>query len=339
MLLNQFSFQNQHFILKLSESFYDHYHITFVSQLIEDSMPTRYARELAINIACRAGNEKCWEMARNYGLLDTSEVERIARGLDQPVLCNFFKQSDSESAFKAVYNRMIKMYQPMDESYKSALLNSLACTKDPEFLYEFLVSSLGSATNNVNLTLSERRSIFNAALRNENGMNAAFRLIESFQSSEITSSYGWSWQRVLTNIANSIFSEAEQFMFLEKINALSHPMIVQGDRNAAIQASANNLNDQKLSKNMKQMEKIVMLLEREFDVTTITPPLTTSSSSSSTVSSTTPLSSSSSSSITTTTEASSDTPTTQSTTTTTAKATTVSASIIIFILTLTLLKF
>ncbi|KAG5680752.1 hypothetical protein PVAND_010239 [Polypedilum vanderplanki] len=328
------------FILKLSEHFYNQYEIVDVNLIDDDAMPIRYARELAINIACRAGNEKCWSDTFNYGTVSTLlGIQKIARGLDYPVLCNYFKQSNDDAALQTVYNEMIKMYQPFEESYKSDLMRALACTKNSDFLYNFLERSLGSQSNNINYTQSERRTIFNAVLGNENGIAAAFKLLENFQNSDIVDIYGWSWQRVLNNIASSVYTSIEQYLFLEKINTLSHPLITQEHKYAAIRVLDENLNNQRLAKNVKQMDYISMLLEREFGIITTIPPTTTSS----TTTSSTTTSSTTTSSTTTLTESTTTTttnlpPTTTVTTTTKGATASLSISIFTFILTLILLK-
>jgi len=242
-------------------------------------MPERYGRQLANRIACNSGNEDCIRDAIKFGSKDVKDEQRIPPGLEEEILCNYFRHTEDQDEFINVFNRMNRLYQPSESRYKSRLINALTCTKNPEYLYEFLETSLGMHNNNVNYTRSEKRAIFNGVVVNPNGMDAIFELIENYQGNELTSSYGWSWSTIFKNIADSVYTDIDLFRFLEHMSFIDHTRyngMLRQDIGDANKVADQNLNDQKLPSNSRQMDIILELLEREFlEITTITEEPTT----------------------------------------------------------------
>lgn len=239
-------------------------------------MAVRYGRELAYFIACNARNENCLADTRVLGKLDATGVQPIPRGLEDPILCNYFKQESVQAEWLAVLQRMNKLQQNMDYTFKTNLINALACTNNEEYLYELLESSLGSAFNNVNYTQSDRRNVFNAVLKNEKALNAFFRLFDKHaQSNAPVERYGWSWQRILMNIADSIHTEAEKTKYLNFLDNFVHEDVTTDILERVRVASDGNLDAQKLPENIIQVNLVRGILERGFERTTQAPPIST----------------------------------------------------------------
>jgi len=264
----------------LAKTFYNHYELSNKESIPKEEVPIRYGRQLANILACNSGNEDCIRDAIKFGSKDVKDEQRIPPGLEEEILCNYFRQTEDRDEFINVFNRMNKLYQPSESRYKSRLVNALACTKNPQYLHEFLETSLGMHNNNVNYTQSEKRAILNGALKNPNGMSTIFSLIEKYPGRELPSSYGWSWVEILKNIAGSVYTESDQFRFYEYILIMEYTGMVRGDVEEAIKAASQHLNDQELPLNSKQMSLIVEFLGREFEVTTPASITTTMPSSS-----------------------------------------------------------
>lgn len=243
-------------------------------------MPERYGRQYAIIIACGAGNEDCIRDAIKIGSKDVKGEQRIPPGLEADILCNYFKHTEDRDEFITVFNRMNKLYQPSESRYKTRLINALTCTKNSEYLYEFLETSLGMHTNNVNYTRSERRAIFNGVVGNPNGMDVIFKLIENYPGNELPSSYGWTWLSMFRNIASSVFTDQDKNRFLEYMSNVNYTGMSINDIAAAKEAADENLSSQKLPSNAKQFELVQDLLDREFlEITTVTEEITSTTES------------------------------------------------------------
>lgn len=233
-------------------------------------MPVRYGRELAYFIACNAGNEDCLADTKVLGKLDATGAKAIPRGLEDPILCNYFKQSSIQVEWMSVWNRMNNLQQNVDYTFKTNLINALACTNNKELLYDHLERSLESAFN---YTQSDRRNVFNAVLKNENGLETVLRLLDNHGQSNLpVERFGWSWQRILMNIADAIYTEEEKTKYLEFLNNFAHEDVTTDLLERTRDASTGNLDAQKLPENIRQMQLIWEIIERLFAEPTTTEP-------------------------------------------------------------------
>ena len=275
----------------LSKTFYDHYELSDKDSIPKETMPERYGRQYAILIACGAGNEDCIRDVIKIGAKDAKGEQGIPPGLEEEILCNYFRHTEDRDEFINVFNRMNKLYQPSESRYKSRLIGALACTKNSEYLYAYLETSLGMHENNVNYTRSEKRAIFNGVVANPNGMGTIFELIENYPAQELPSSYGWSWLTIFKNIAEYVFTDQDKYRFLEYMNNVNYTGILRQDIDVAKLAADENMNNQGLESYSRQMELINELIEREFLESTTTEltstDSTTTNSDSTTIESTT----------------------------------------------------
>ncbi|XP_070509992.1 putative aminopeptidase-2 [Chironomus tepperi] len=270
------------FLYHMSKTFYNHYELSGKESIPQETMPERYGRQIAILIACRSGNEDCIRDVIKIGSKDARGEQRIPPGLEEEILCNYFRHTEDRDEFINVFNRMNKLYEPSTSRYKSRLIRALACTKNYEYLYAYLETSLGMHENNVNYTRSEKRSIFNEVAANPIGMGAIFELIENYQGQELPSSYGWSWSTIFKNIASSVYTDQQRYIFLEHMGNVNYTGMLRQDIDAGINAADENINNQGKAAFSNQMDLIVELLNREFleetttvSTTTTTEPTTT----------------------------------------------------------------
>jgi hypothetical protein len=261
----------------MSKKFYDQYVLSISNTIPPETMPVRYGRELAYFIACNAGNEDCLIDTRILGDLDVKGVRMIPRGLEHPVLCSYFKQRTIESEWREVFFRMNRLIQNVDYTLKTNYINALACTNSDSVLLSYLESSLNNDVT-VNYTQSDRRNVFYAVLGNKNGIEAATKMLNNHAATnKPVEAYGWSWQRILLNIADSIHTEAEREVYLQFLNTFEHNDVTRDLLDRVIRESNYNIDAQKEAHNVRQMELIRAILEREFGtiVTTTTTTTTT----------------------------------------------------------------
>lgn len=252
----------------MSKKFYAQYKLNSTNIIPNEIMPVRFGRELAYFMSCNAGNEDCLADTFILGERDAKDIQQIPRGLEHPVLCNYFKQKSVLNEWMGVLLRMDRLFQNVDYTLKTNYINALACTNDEGFLYELLESSLKSSYR---YTQSDRRNVFYAVLENEKGLEAAIKLLNTHATSNApVTSYGWSWQRILLNIADTIHTESEQAIFLEFLETFEHDEVTRDLLDRVSAASGNNLEDQKEQHNVKQMELIHGILDSFLEVTTTT---------------------------------------------------------------------
>jgi ERAP1-like C-terminal domain len=259
----------------MSKNFYTQYKLPIDNKIPYEKMPVRFGRELAYLIACRAGNIDCLRDANVLGGLDVNDTLPIPRGLEDPVFCNYFKLKSVEYEWNNVFQRMNKLQQNVDYTFKTNLINALACTNNSTFLYNLLESSLDSSPDIVNYTQSDRRNVFNAVLRNAKGIETAIKLIDLHgQSNALGDNFGWSWQRILLNIADVVYTEEEQIIFQTFIERFEHPDVTTNVLERAKTASTANSEAQLYPENVRQMALITDILEKTFGETTPAPTTT-----------------------------------------------------------------
>jgi hypothetical protein len=260
-LLKIISFFFQSFVRKLSEKFYAKYKLPDDYKIPIDSLPERYGRELAINLACNAGNEQC--LKDTYALVHVYADHDwpLAKGLET-IFCHGLRGNGKQVEFVNLWR---KMQQTSDTTFKGQLISALGCTDNPVALKDYLESSLGSSSNNVNYTQAERRAVFNAVLRSYSSLPVVIEFLETFEL-DIIASYGWTLQTILNTVANSIRNTDDQLLFTNYVLSLSH--LSATSLSTVLKTISNNLNQQTAFQNARQMEIIKTINnEWEFGIT------------------------------------------------------------------------
>jgi ERAP1-like C-terminal domain len=231
----------------LSEKYYSKFKLEASGIIPIESLPLRYGRALAIDLACNSGNVHCLEDTLALVKRYVNNGQRIPNGLES-ILCHGMRTS-GENEFVNLWH---EMQMTSDTTFKRTLIEALGCNSHEELLFDYLESTLGSG-NSVNYTQVERGYVFSAVLRSFNGLRAITQFITKSEAS-IISSYGWTLQTILTNVANSIKSRDDQYFFVQYLGSLDH---VSGDViKAVLQATARNFTPQDLPQNTRQIEII-----------------------------------------------------------------------------------
>lgn len=259
----------------MSKKFYSQYKLQG-STINPEIMPVRYGRELAYFMTCNAGNEDCLADVKTLAKLDVTGVQRIPRGLEDPVLCNYFKQETIEEEWMEVFDRMNKLQQNADYTLKTNFINALACTNDANILYSFLYSTIDPLYSNY--TRDDRRNVFNAVLRNELGVITASNFMEANARYNTPQDFfGWSLQRILTNIGDAVYTAEEREKYVEFLRSFTHDDLTITIRNRVEYDTYDNFRAQDKAENVVQMNHILFILENIFDENITTTPRPTTS--------------------------------------------------------------
>ncbi|KAL7036535.1 hypothetical protein ACKWTF_008841 [Chironomus riparius] len=245
------------FVKKLSEKFYAKYKLPADNTIPKDSMPERYGRDLATNLACNSGNEQCLKdmnlLVRQYANDDI----RIPNGLES-MYCHGFRGTGKQDEFVKVWR---KMQITADTTFKTTLINGLGCTDDKDALTDYLESTLGSGASQVNYTQTERRAVFTAVLKSYSSLPVVVEFLNKFEL-DIISRYGWTLQTILSNVATTIRTKDDQIIFTDYLLTLQHLSI---DVLASLlKTMSNNMNQQTAFTNARQME-IIKTIANEWE--------------------------------------------------------------------------
>jgi aminopeptidase N len=136
----------------------------------------RYARTIAMNIACSMKHEACLELASarlRDSLIEYLPSNPLKPDIAIPIYCNGIRKADFFT-FDRTLSKAMKMQSGND---KNIILNGLGCTHDTELLtsyFDFAIS-----TTSV-LTLNERNRILVSATNNgESSVRAMIKYIET----------------------------------------------------------------------------------------------------------------------------------------------------------------
>lgn len=183
-------------------------------------MYERYGRELAIKLACSAGNTDCI----NDAYMQTSfhaetENKLVPKGLENVIFCNGFKGSKRPPPYwHAMWNKML---ETTDSTFKSQALTALGCTENSNLLKEYLESSLDMSITS--FTQGDRRAILESVLGSKLGLEAIFSFLEEWQL-DILTKYGYDTGLgpLLTTIAETIKTSEQQTMFIDYLATYPH---------------------------------------------------------------------------------------------------------------------
>ena len=165
---------SQDFLRILSEKIYD----KLGSKEIEgEPFLDRYAREHAINWACRGGNEKCLSDTYDQVHVVVEHDGVVAEGLQTIVYCNGLKGLNKQDEWVGMWH---KMRNSQDSAERTRIIDALGCTSDPVLLEDYLDSLLGN-TGEVNYSLAERVRALQAVYQNSLiGVSATIKFMKSF---------------------------------------------------------------------------------------------------------------------------------------------------------------
>lgn len=223
----------------------------------------RFARQIAINLACIAGHQTC--LSNSSQKLDdmlTNGLE-IMPDVQSSIYCNGLRGSNS-TMFLHMQERMLKSEV---QAERSLIIGALGCVEDESTLIHYL----GLAINGKSLRLQEKSRILTAPVNSGIiGLRAMIKFIilnhEDLSSSQINMMLSTIASRISTE---AIYNEFESLLTLLTLNN----GISEGTQTSLKTAANAGLNWQK-----KHLKEIEMWLEANEEATTTEAAPTTQGS-------------------------------------------------------------
>lgn len=133
----------------------------------------RYARTLAINLACQAGLESCLNQTSQKLRQSALTGVKIAPDVQSAIFCNGLRTSNS-TIFFYLQN---KMFQSQDQAERTLIINALGCSQDETLLSQYL--NLAILPGNA-LRLQEKSRVLAAPVNNgELGLRVMMNFIRN----------------------------------------------------------------------------------------------------------------------------------------------------------------
>lgn len=168
---------------------------------VDEPKLDRYARTLAINLACQAGLPSCLNQTSKKFKEFVAGDAVIAPDLQSAIYCNGLRQGD-----RTDYEFLLdKMFASKNQGERTLIIAAIGCNQDSDILKEFL--DLTVQVKGSKMRLQEKSKILAAPINNgELGLRVLIDFVEkNFEKIlEISSPL---LNTILTNIASRIASE------------------------------------------------------------------------------------------------------------------------------------
>lgn len=254
----------------LSEHFYETNEIPADGYIPFEELYERYGRELALKLACNAGNEKCLADTFNVNSRFIENGYVVPKGLEGVVLCSGFRGTGKQQQWTTLYNGLLQ--STTDTTLKTQILNALGCTEDADSLQTYLQSTVASSNT---YTSAERQTIFNAVLNSRSGLSAVTNFITASES-DILQLFGYATLEDVLNVpARTIKTRSQETEFYRFLNTLNNLGATNSTRVRAI--IDNNFQVQMQAQNADSIEFIRQYLYEQtstVELTTQTQPPT-----------------------------------------------------------------
>lgn len=227
----------------MSEHFYETNEIPADGYIPFEELFERYGRELALKLACNAGNEKCLADTFNVNKRFIEDGYVVPKGLENVILCSGFRGTGKQQQWARLYNGLLQ--STTDATLKTQILNALGCTEDADSLQTYLQSTVASGNT---YTSAERQTIFSAVLNSRSGLSAVTNFITAFEA-DILQLFGYATLEDVLNVpARTIKTPSQTTEFLRFLNTLNHLPVANAtrvraiiDSNLAVQLQAQNV--------------------------------------------------------------------------------------------------
>ena len=262
----------QAFVRTIVEPLYDRLGVEVVD---DEHKLERYARSIAINLACQAGLNKCLTQSAEKLKQVINNGLRIAPDLQSSLYCNGLRQSNS-STFFYLQNKML---QSEDQAERTLIINALGCAQDEVLLTQYLNLALipGDA-----LRLQEKFRVLAAPLNNgELGLRVSIEFIR-YNFHAIIGILPTQVNTMLSNIASRVASQTLYDEFTSLLTLLQDfGGITEGNANTYRSSASVNIAWQ--TANLGAIEKFFRGADPTTLAPTPSPPVTTPSTTSTTL--------------------------------------------------------
>lgn len=244
------------FVRHISEKLYDHYKVPEDFIIPVDDLVERYAREIALRLACNSGNEVCLEDTYIQNHLIAGHERKIPNGLESVIYCSGFRGIGKETEWIAMWKQM---QASSDATFRSRIIIALGCTEETKLLKDLLETTL-SSNNDASYTLTERRNVFNSVLSSYSALPAILEFLTEYEL-DILSRYQYpNLQTLLSNVARIVWTNEQLEIFntyLASNNRLSVEIY-----DSVFTIASNNIKQQELPKYSAIMEILQKIMDR-----------------------------------------------------------------------------
>lgn len=244
------------FVRHISEKLYDHYKVPEDFIIPVDDLVERYAREIALRLACNSGNEVCLEDTYIQNHLIAGHERKIPNGLESVIYCSGFRGIGKETEWIAMWKQM---QASSDATFRSRIIIALGCTEEKKLLKDLLETTL-SSNNDASYTLTERRNVFNSVLSSYSALPAILEFLTEYEL-DILSRYQYpNLQTLLSNVARIVWTNEQLEIFntyLASNNRLSVEIY-----DSVFTIASNNIKQQELPKYSAIMEILQKIMDR-----------------------------------------------------------------------------
>lgn len=200
----------------MSESFYDTFKLPDDGYIQFEELFERYSRELALKLACNAGNERCLSDTFNANRRFIEDGYSIPKGLENVVLCSGFRGTGKQTQWNELYRTVQSI---TDATLRTQILNGLGCTDDVDSLKTYLESTVAVGNS---YTQAERRTVLSAVLNSKSGLSSVISFITDFEV-DIPQLFGYaSLEDVLNVPARTIKTRSQETLFVNFVNSLTN---------------------------------------------------------------------------------------------------------------------
>lgn len=218
----------QAFVRQIIEPLYDRLGVEVVAN---EHKLERYARSIAINLACQAGLSKCLTQSAQKLQQVVRNGVKIAPDLQSALYCNGLRQSNATTFFYL----QNKMFSSEDQAERTLIINALGCAQDEALLLQYLNLAIipGDA-----LRLQEKFRVLVAPVNNgELGLRVMMEFIR-YNFHSIISISPTQVNTMLSNIASRIASRTLFNEFDVLLNLLEAYNGVSADNVRSYRSSA-----------------------------------------------------------------------------------------------------
>lgn len=213
------------------------------------TMMDQFARELAIDWACRMGDERC--LRDTYAYLRRIALESLVvpKSLEITFMCNGLRGLDRQSEFNALWERM---RNSNDQSERIRIIDGLVCSSDPVSLSNLLQMTLLPDAQSVYRAHEIQRIWANIPSKSWIGIDFMIDFIDEFYD-EIQRMSGSQVSSTISAISQRISRSADQL----KLNALLDKLIARPTNPLSEGTRTSALNNMRINSEWIASEKLV----------------------------------------------------------------------------------
>jgi hypothetical protein len=235
-------------VRNLSMKFYAKFKVPGNNVIPYESIPERYGRDLANQLACNSGNEQCLQDTNTLVKLFLDNNQKIPQGLEH-IYCSGMRTASKEY-FVKMFQRMQATPTATETPFKLILINGIGCINDKQLLFDYLEAAMGDG-NSVTFSIAQRKACFTSVLQSEVGLEAMMNFLAKHED-VARLRYNYTLLEMYTIVANAVKSKDEQWKL--QSHMLTHSALSGNDFQSITRIMTANLQQQDQMRYRSQIE-------------------------------------------------------------------------------------